>query len=123
MPCRPDESRARSSANALQILYVQDFETPNDPPGFIDTTGRDVSQQTVNQLYGGQPSGFSFEQDFTVATLEINGGVAFGAGYSDPAGIGGDHALGMLSSVQDDRLRLTFDVGTFAFLNLQIDIG
>lgn len=110
-------------AGAVQVLYVQDFESPNDPPGFVDTTGRDVSQQTVNSLYGDQPPGFSFQQDFTVETLEINGGFAFGTGYSDPAGIGGNYALGMLASVQNDKLRLTFDVGSFNFLNVQMDIS
>ncbi len=59
----------------------------------------------------------------TVETLEINGGVAFGGGYSDPSGIGGDYALGMLSTVEDDKLSLTFDIGSKSFLNLRMDIS
>jgi hypothetical protein len=110
-------------ASAIQILYVQDFESPNNPPGFVDTTNRDVSQQTVNVLYGNQPEGFSFQQDFTVETLHITGGSAFGAGYSDPSGIGGNYAIGMLSGVQNDKLRLTFNVGSFDFFNLRMDIS
>jgi hypothetical protein len=112
-----------TAASAVQILYSQDFESPNNPPGFQDTTLKDVSQQTVNSLYGDQPAGFLFQQSFTVETLEINGGTAFGTGYSDPSGIGGNYALGMLSSVQPDRLLLTFDVGSFTFLNLRMDIS
>jgi hypothetical protein len=108
---------------AAVILYDQNFESPNNPPGFIDTTGRDVSQQTVNALYGGQPPGFTFSQVFTVETLEINGGTAFGDGYSDPSGRGGNYALGMLSSVQDDLLGLSFSVGTFDFLNVAMIIS
>lgn len=69
---------------AAVLLYENDFESPT---GFVDTSGRDVSSQSVNTLYD-QP-GFVFQQIFTVETLEIQGGVAFGSGYSDPSGIGG----------------------------------
>lgn len=106
------------AAGASTVLYQNDFESP---VAFVDTTGRDVSQQQVNDLYG-RP-GFLFQQVNTVETLEIHGGQAFGSGYSDPAGTGGNYALGMLSSVQDDRASLTFDVGAFRFLNLAIDIS
>ena len=44
-----------ASAQPFVVLYEQDFESPN---GFSDTTGVDVSQQMVNELYGGQPAGF-----------------------------------------------------------------
>ena len=107
-----------SDVNAVTVLYNNDFESPN---GFVDTTGKDVSQQSINALYD-QP-GFLFQQVWTVETLEINGGVAFGNGYSDPSGVGGNYALGMLSSVQDDKLALTFDVGGFNFLNAGLDIS
>lgn len=109
---------AANSASAGTLLYANDFEAPT---GFVDTTTRDVSQQNVNSLYG-QP-GFQFQQLFTVETLEINGGTAFGTGYSDPQSTGGNYALGMLSSVQDDRASLTFDVGSFSFLNVAMDIS
>jgi hypothetical protein len=108
-------------AEATLVLYQNDFETVNSPPGFIDTTGKDVSQQTINALYS--TPGFLFQQTNTVETLEINGGVAFGSGYSDPQGIGGNYTLGMLSSVQDDHVALVFNVGTFNFLNVGMDIS
>jgi hypothetical protein len=44
-------------------------------------------------------------------------------GYKDPAGIGGNFAIGMLSSVQNDLLGLAFNVGSFNFLNLRADIS
>ena len=105
-------------AAATVLLYQNYFELPN---GFVDTTGKDVSQQSVSTLYD-QP-GFAFQQINTVETLEIHGGTAFGTGYSDPQGIGGDYTPGMLSAVQDDHLALTFDVGSFAFLNVGMDIS
>ena len=109
---------APAVAQGSTILYTNNFESPT---GFVDTTGRDVSQQNVNALYG-QP-GFLFQQIFTVETLENNGGVAFGTGYSDPEARGGNYSIGMLCCVQDDRLSLTFDVGAFDFLNVFMDIS
>jgi hypothetical protein len=109
---------AINAANAATTLYTNDFESPD---GFVDTTGRDVSQQTVSSLY--DLAGFSFQQTSTVETLEINGDFAFSGGYSDPSGTGGNYAIGMLSSVQDDKLSLTFDVGSFDFLNIFMDIS
>ncbi|MBD2292748.1 hypothetical protein H6G06_04425 [Anabaena sphaerica FACHB-251] len=107
------------------VLYDQDFENPN---GFVDTSGGDVSQQSVNSLYGNQPVGFSFSQRFTVETLLITGNNAFGTGYSDPTGVGGNYALGMLagssiSGGQDDLLGLAFNVGDNDFLNVRLDIS
>ncbi len=107
-----------SGGLAATILYSNDFESP---VGFVDTTGKDVSQQTVDSLYS--LAGFQFQQTFTVETLHITGGVAFGTGYSDPAGTGGNYALGMLSSVQNDLAALTFDIGSLSFLNVGLDIS
>jgi hypothetical protein len=109
---------APAVAQGSTILYTNTFESP---VGFSDTTGRDVSQQSVNALYG--LPGFLFQQINTVETLENNGGVAFGLGYSDPEARGGNHSIGMLCCVQDDRLSLTFDVGAFDFLNVFLDIS
>jgi hypothetical protein len=111
---------ASQAAGAAIILYDQDFEAPS---GFVDTSNRDVSQQTVNSLYGNQPVGFTFAQAFTVETLHITGGQAYGSGYQDPSGVGGDYSLGMLSSTQDDRLGLSFNVAGNQFLNLRMDIS
>jgi len=107
-------------------LYDQNFESPNDPPDFIDGSGSDyddLSQQTVNSLYGGQPAGFSFAQSFTVETVWLTGPAAFGSGYSDPSGIGGNYAIGMLSDVQNDLLGLSFNIGDFDFFNFTLDIS
>ncbi|SFG91803.1 PEP-CTERM sorting domain-containing protein [Neptunomonas qingdaonensis] len=102
------------------VLYDQDFENPT---GF-NNDGADVNvYNNVNTLYGNQPPGFSFAQTFTVETLLITGTSAFGTGYSDPTGTGGNYAIGMLSNRQDDKLGLSFDVGTNDFLNISVDLS
>jgi hypothetical protein len=110
-----------ASAGATSILlYSQDFENP----AAFNNDGGDVNIfNTVNQLYGNQPPGFTFAQAFTVETLLITGNQAFGTGYSDPEGTGGNYALGMLATVQDDQLGLSFDVGDLDFLNVSIDLS
>lgn len=114
-------------SNAASVtLYEQNFEAPNSPPGFINGYGsgyKDLSQQQVNVLYGGQPAGFSFAQAYTVETVLLTGTQAFGTGYSDPSGIGGNHAISMLSSVQNDLLGLSFNVGSFGFFNFTVDVS
>lgn len=111
-------------ANATSVvLYDQDFESP---AGFINGAGsgyKDLSQQSVNTLYGNQPAGFTFAQAFTVETALLTGTQAFGTGYSDPSGKGGNYAIGMLSSTQNDLLGLSFNVGTFDFFNFTVDIS
>lgn len=110
---------AAGGAAATTVLYQQNFEAP---VGFVDTSGVDVSQQSVNSLYGNQPPGFTFAQQHTVETLELNGGVAFGTGYIDSSGRAGNYMGGMLSTGQDDRLGLAFNVGGNQFLNMSIDV-
>ena len=112
-----------SSVFASVLLYDQNFETQNTP--YIGSSlYDDLTQQTVNSLYGNQPSGFTFLQSYTVETIKITGGNSFGgAGYNDPTGSGGNYALGMLSNVQNDKLGLTFNVGTFDFLNFEMDFS
>lgn len=112
-------SAARSSAD-FDVLYRQDFE---NPVGFVNDGGDVNISRNVNQLFGGQPAGFTFAQAFTVETLNIGGTAAHGVGFSDPDGRGGDYALGMLSSVQNDLLALAFDVGNYEFLNFRVDIS
>lgn len=111
---------------ATVTLYDQDFEAP---VGY-NNDGGDVSIfRTVNQHYGDQPVGFEFAQTFTVETLNVSGSAtgaesaAFGTGWSDPDGTGGDYAIGMLSSTQDDLLGLAFNVGAFDFFNVGLDIS
>ena len=91
-------------------LYDQDFENPT---GFVNDGGDINIYRTVNDLYGGQPAGFTFAQNFTTETLLIGGTQAFGMGYADPSGIGGRYTLAMLSNAQDDQLGLAFNVGAF----------
>jgi hypothetical protein len=110
---------------ASVTLYDQDFESPNVP--FVNGFGSsydDLSQQQVNDLYGGQPAGFSFAQRFTVETMLLTGSEANGgSGYNDTTGKGENYAVGMLCCVQDDRLGLSFDVGGFDFFNFKIDVS
>jgi hypothetical protein len=107
-------------ASAQVVLYQQDFEHPT---GFVNDGGDFNIFRPVNQLYGNQPPGFLFAQNFTVETLHIGGSGAFGVGYHDPQHVGGSYALGMLSNVQDDLLGLAFNVGGFDFLNFRLDIS
>ncbi|MBK1696249.1 hypothetical protein [Rhodovibrio salinarum] len=115
------------AAHAAAItLYDQDFENPAS----YNNDGGDVNIfDTVNDNYGNQPAGFAFAQTNTVETLNVSGShrgagsAAFGTGWSDPAGVAGDFAIGMLSDAEDDRLGLSFDVGAFPFFNVFIDIS
>ena len=109
-----------SSQAFAVVLYDQDFENPD---GFVNDAADINIFRNINQLYSNQPAGFTFTQTFTVETLLVTGTQAFGTGYSDPAGTAGNYALGMLSSVQDDRLGLAFDVGSNDFLNVFLDIS
>ena len=116
-----------SGAQAASVtLYDQDFEAPTN----YRNDGGDVNIFTsVNENYGGQPGGFTFAQAFTVETLNVTGSArgggsaAFGTGWSDPDGIGGDYAIGMLSDLQNDLLGLSFDVGAFPFFNVGVDVS
>ena len=117
-----------TETNAATILLDQDFESPN--PGTFNA-GFDVDSDPVNSHYGNQPPGFTFGNTFTVETINVTDSVNPGdsqrsfssiGGYQGDLAQSGDFVIGMLSSRQDDRLGLTFDVGGFDFLNVQIDI-
>ncbi len=103
------------------LLYLQDFEKPT---GFSNDGGDVNIYKGVNQLYGEQPAGFSFAQDYTVETLLVGGNQAHrGDGFRDPQGVAGRYVLGMLSDMQNDLLGLSFNIGSFKFLNFQLDIS
>lgn len=103
------------------VLYDQNFENPN---GFVNDGGDVNIFRSVNELYGNQPTGFAFAQQFTVETLFVGGTQAWnGSGYKDPQGRAGRYTLGMLSSRQDDLLGLSFNVGTLRYLNFQLDVS
>jgi len=109
-----------STVNATVILYDQNFE---NPATFVNDGGDVNIYNSVNALYGNQPSGFTFAQDFTVETLLVTGNQAFGHGYSDPSGTGGNYVLGMLSTRQNDLLGLSYNIGSNKFLNVCMDIS
>lgn len=105
---------------AFTELYKQDFERPT---GFVNDAGDVNIFRTVNQLYSGQPAGFTFAQTHTVETLLVGGSTAWGTGFQDPQGVAGRHALGLLSSVENDYLGLAFDVGSSGYLNFRLDVS
>jgi hypothetical protein len=111
---------AITPATAQIQLYNQNFENPT---GFVNDGGDICITRTVNQLYGNQPAGFQFFQNFTVETLLITGTQAFGTGYSDPQLVGGNHCLGMLATLQNDLLGLSFNVQGNPYLNFFLDIS
>lgn len=110
---------AVQEGHAADILYDQDFESPASYRNWAT----DFDKRTVNSLYGNQPPGFQFAQTFTVETVHLTGSTAYGRGFSDPSGIGGNYAIAMLQSLEDDRLGLSFEIGDRQFLNLRMDIS
>lgn len=113
-------SLASAAGASTTLLYAQDFERPT---GFVNDGGDVNIFRTVNQLYGDQPLGFRFFQNFTTETLLIGGTQAWGRGFQDPDGRGGRYALGLLSDANNDLLGLSFDIGAYRFLNFQLDIS
>lgn len=111
---------AGPTAASTTVLYDQDFERPT---GFVNDGGDVNIFRTVNQLYGNQPVGFEFFQNFTTETLLVGGTQAWGRGFQDPAGVAGRYVLGLLSDAQNDLLGLSFDVGAFQYLNFRLDIS
>ncbi len=111
---------------AAVTLYNQNFE---NPVNFVNDGGDVNIFRTVNDLYANQPAGFQFAQQFAVETLLVGGNAAWTVpgnptgGFKDPQGKAGSHVVSMLSSTQNDLLALSFDVGNFKFLNLQLELG
>ena len=93
------------------VLYSNDFESPN--VSSFRTCGNSLDARGINFLHG-EP-GFVYHQQNTVEGLLIND--PFGL-YSNPQGLGGQYAIGMLSTVQNDKLSLTFDSQGRDFLNV-----
>ena len=107
------------AAGQSVLLYENDFERPLSTP----TTGcsPDLDQTSVNTLYRGTATGTGgggeFAQEFTVETILLNGP---NNQYSDSLGLGGDYAIGMLSTLQNDRLALTLNAQRLPFINLSL---
>jgi hypothetical protein len=97
------------------ILYQNDFETPNVP---IEQQCAALDFRGINFLYGTPQN--QFYQQFTVEAVSIQDGAGL---YSNPSGIGGSHAIGMLSSLEDDGLALTFDTQGQPFINVTMDVS
>ncbi|MGB3798657.1 MAG: T9SS type A sorting domain-containing protein [Lewinella sp.] len=101
------------------LLYQNDFESPLLTP----TTGcsPDLDQRPINQLYRGTAEGTGgggeFAQVNTVETILLNGP---NNQYFDSLGLGGDYAIGMLATLQDDRLALTLNAQRLPFINLSL---
>jgi hypothetical protein len=98
-------------AQSTVVLYSNDFETPNVP--IQVNCGNSLDARGINFLYGS--STFMFAQTFTVEAVMIHDPSNL---YRDPSGIGGNVALGMLSTFQDDHLFLTFNAQHRPFLNV-----
>lgn len=124
--CAASLALASLAAQSSVVLYTQNFENPNLAAYNANTGlgGKDASFSSVNDIYANQPVGFVFAQQFTVETLNVGGTQAWsGAGFQDPQNRAGSYVIGMLSSAQNDLLGLSFDVGSFDFLNFQLDIS
>lgn len=97
------------------ILYENNFEKPNVP--LVVDCGNSLDTRGINFLYGEKD--FEFAQDFTVEAVFLHDP----AGKYKNAGDHGDHALGMLSTVQDDKLALAFDSRGYSFINVGLDLS
>ena len=64
-----------------------------------------------------------FAQTYTVETLLVGGTQAWGKGFTDPQNKAGQYAIAMLSDAQDDLLGLAFNVGSYKYLNFQVDVS
>jgi hypothetical protein len=104
---------ARPTTAATVVLYQNDFEAPRQT--VAANCAPDFDATNVNTLFGPE-----FRQQNTVETVMINGPANV---YNDPSGTGGNYALGMLSSIQNDKVALTFDSQGFTFINLRLDIS
>lgn len=107
---------AQPAAAQPLILYSNDFETPNQ--AVTADCGNSLDQSGINAIYG--KPGFMFVEQNSVETVVLQ----------DPAGKYGNqrirngrYAIGMLGTVQDDRLALRLDVQAQRFLNVSMDVS
>jgi Thrombospondin type 3 repeat len=97
------------------ILYQNDFESPNVPLA-VDC-GNSLDGRGINLLYG--TADFQFAQQETVEAVFLDDI----ADLYKNAGDHGKYALGMLSTVRDDKLALAFDSRGYPFINIGIDLS
>jgi len=107
---------AGGAGHASQVLYTNDFETPN--MALVASCGNSLDPIGINALYGS--SSFLFQQVNTVEGVSVHDPSGL---YSDPSGVGQTYSLGMLSALQDDLLALTFEVTGNSFLNVGFDLS
>lgn len=115
--CIPLSGTPEAAGGASSVvLYSNDFETPNQE--LAVNCGNSLDTRGINLLYG--TTDFVFAQVNTVEGIVVHDPSAL---YSDPSGIAKNYALGMLSSYQDDKLALTFEVTGQPFLNVGFDLS
>lgn len=107
---------AGGTGQPSQVLYTNDFETPNMP--LVASCGNSLDPIGINALYGS--SDFVFQQVYTVEGVTVHDPSGL---YTDASGIGKNYSLGMLSELQDDLLALTFEVTGNSFLNVGFDLS
>ncbi len=104
------------------ILYENHFEFPNIVP--TQNCAPDFDATPVNTLWSGTGSGTGggglFAQQFTVETILINGP---SNQYNDPGNIGSNYSIGMLSTLNDDRIALTLNSQSYPFINITFDLS
>lgn len=107
---------ASSASAQTVVLYANDFEHPNVTPAV--NCGNSLDTRGIDLLYGAP--GFRYQQTFTVEAVLISDAQGL---YTDPSGVGGAYALGLLSTAENDLLALTFDRQGRQFLNVGLDLS
>ena len=114
--CVPGSGAGAAAGGASVVLYTNDFEHPNQP--LTITCGNSLDPIGINVLYG-TPT-FMFAQVNTVEGVVLHDPQGL---YHNPSGQGGNFALGMLSTLQNDQLALTFPATGKPFLNVGLDLS
>jgi hypothetical protein len=97
-------------------LYENDFEKPNQPVEV--SCGNSLDQAGINETFG--KAGYNFIEQYSVETVVLHDPMGK---YSDQGSRNGDYALGMLGSVQDDKLAFRFDMQGQQYLNVAMDVS
>jgi hypothetical protein len=118
-PSEPSDAPTQSPTKEAILLYSNDFESPNR--NITRTKCVNLDGTPININYGG-PQG-DFSQRLTVETVIIKSDWNAQIPYEDPLGIGGNYAIGMLSTIGDDILALGFSTGRKNFINVAMDIS
>ncbi|MFO0756138.1 MAG: thrombospondin type 3 repeat-containing protein [Byssovorax sp.] len=114
-PAASDVVNETAQASTV-VLYSNNFETPN--VAMQVNCGNSLDSRGINFLYG--KAGFTYDQQFTVEGVTIHDP---SGKYSDPSGKGGNYSIGMLTSVQDDKLALHFSKQGHNIINVGFDLS